>query len=168
MNQFTYRNWQRFLFLLTLCVFLFAFYFQYMQHLQPCPLCLMQRLCAFLFGLGCLATLRFPTLKWAKRISISQMLFAALGIFFAARQLWLQSLPPGQAPACLPPIDIMIHYFPLKDVLQTLLWGAGNCAEVTWKGLGLSMAAWSAVYFSICFVVSDVVFFRIRQSRNNF
>ena len=57
-----------------------------------------------------------------------------------------------------------IHYFPWKDILHALLWGAGDCAEVTWKWLGLSMAAWSALYFFVVLLVSGFIVFRLGTS----
>ena len=44
----TYRLWQFFLFVISFFVFYASLYFQFVQDLQPCPLCLMQRACVFL------------------------------------------------------------------------------------------------------------------------
>ena len=161
MSKKNYRNWQGFLFLLTLAVFFVAFYVQYRQHVEPCPLCLMQRICGFLFGMCCLVALRLTATQWMRRVTYCQMVFAFLGIYFAVRQLWLQSLPPDHAPACLPALDVMIRFFPWRVVMHTLLWGAGSCSEITWLWCGLSMAAWSFVYFLLLFGVSCVLLWRL-------
>jgi len=163
MTNIRYKQWQRFVFLLTLAVFFVSFYVQYQQHIEPCPLCLMQRFCAALLILGCVIAVCIKTIKFAKALVMTQILFAALGVFFATRQLWLQSLPAENAPACLPTLDVMLQYFPLRAVVQTLLWGSGNCAEVTWLWFGLSMAAWSLVYFSIVFAVSSALLWTLSQ-----
>ena len=62
----------------------------------------------------------------AKKIVFGQLLFAAAGIYFAARQLLLQSLPEDAVPSCLPGLDVLVKYFPWTDILHALFWGAGE------------------------------------------
>ncbi|WED42497.1 disulfide bond formation protein B [Legionella cardiaca] len=161
MNKLTYKRWQIMLVLISLIVLVSSFYFQYVKGLQPCPLCLMQRFCVFLLLIIGLIGLCSNYLKTGKILAILQILGAAGGVFFAVRQLWLQSLPSGQAPACMPELEVLIHYFPWKDVLHALFWGAGDCAEVTWKWLGLTMPAWSALYFLFMFLTGLLIYLRL-------
>ena len=100
-----------------------------------------------------------------RRLFFLQIGFALLGIFFASRQLWLQSLPPNDVPACLPGLDILIHYFPWRDVGHALFWGTADCAEVTWTAFGLSMPFWSLLYFLIMVMVNAVVWFWVRRTK---
>lgn len=164
MSKRSYRFVQSLLLLLTIFVLGTGFYLQYGRGLQPCPLCLMQRFCIFLLLLFCLMGACLTTLKRGKPVAIFQVLTALAGVFFASRQLWLQSLPVGQAPACIPDLDVLMRYFPWRDVLHALLWGAGDCAEVTWRLLGLSMAAWGLVYFLLMVITGGVVFFLLQKS----
>lgn len=157
MKRMTYRNIQNFLLFFTILALVFAFYSEYVEKLQPCPLCLMQRFCAFLFGLLCLTGLALRTLHRARIIAIIQVIVALLGFYFASRQLWLQSLPVTEAPSCLPGLDAMIYYFPLSVVLKAFFWGTTDCSEVTWRWLGLSMPIWAAVYFIIMAIVNIVM-----------
>jgi len=167
MSERNYRIVQGLLLLLTTLVLVTGFYLQYARGLQPCPLCLMQRFCMFLLLIFCLLGACLSMLKHGKLVIGLQMFGATAGLFFAIRQLWLQSLPVGQAPACIPDLDVLIRYFPLKDVFHALIWGAGDCAEVTWKLLGLSMAAWSFLYFLSLLIASGVVFFLLKKSSNH-
>ena len=64
---------------------------------------------------------------------------AMIGSGFSLRQLWLQSLPADEVPACGPRPDYMLEVFPLSDVLKAMVMGTGNCAEVTWTFLSLSI-----------------------------
>ncbi len=161
MSKRVYRNIISLLLLVTLLVLATGFYFEYGKGLQPCPLCLMQRLCTFLFGMFCLIGLCQATLKRARRLAVWQMFLAGSGLYFATRQLWLQSLPVDKAPACMPSLDMLIHYFSKAQVLTALFWGTGDCAEVTWRMLGLSMPVWSALYFITMMCVSAAVFLGI-------
>lgn len=163
MTRRAYRNLQSLLLLSTILILWAALYLQYVGGLQPCPLCLVQRGCAFLFAMFCLIGLCVSVHRWGRVVALLQMLFAVAGLFFASRQLWLQSLPVDQVPSCLPGLDVLIHYFPWHDVLKALLWGAGECAEVTWTLFGFSMPAWAALYFLVMFLTSWFVFFRLGQ-----
>lgn len=152
MSKLNYRRTQLVLILITLFVLFASFYFEYAMKLKPCPLCLMQRLCVILI-LGTMG-LGFRTLKRAHIVSVIQAFFACAGLFFALRQLWIQSFPAGQVPACMPGLDVLIRYFPWQAVAHALFWGDGDCADGTWSMLGLSMPAWTALYFLFVLLVS--------------
>jgi protein dithiol:quinone oxidoreductase len=161
MNKQRYRNIQGLMLFCTLLVLSAAFYFEHSQGLQVCPLCLMQRGCMFLFGFFCLTALCSKTLHQARRIGVIQMVFLLAGLYFAGRQLWLQSLPVESASVCMPGLDTLVHLFSKEQVLKAFLWGTGDCGEVTWRMLGLSMPAWSAMFFLIMFVVSAFVLWAV-------
>jgi disulfide bond formation protein DsbB len=126
-------------------LFGYALKTQYVDGLEPCPLCMTQRgfyVLAFLFALlGALhAGGRRP---WAALMAAS----ALGGAGVAGRQVWLQHLPADQVPACGPSLEFMLQRYPFSDVLVRLFTGDGNCAEVDWSLLGLSMAEWSLLCF---------------------
>lgn len=127
---------------------LMALYFQYVQGLAPCPLCMTQRAFVSLAGaLALLAAVHNPRPAGVRVYAGLTLLAAIAGGFFSSRQLWLQSLPPDQVPACGPPLDYIMANFPLFDALQVLMRGDGNCAEVSWQLFGLSMPAWVLIIF---------------------
>ncbi|HHT0592576.1 TPA: disulfide bond formation protein B [Legionella anisa] len=162
MRKLTYRKIQTFNAMLTVFVLFASFYFQYMVGLAPCPLCIMQRLCVFL--LLAVMGLSFQTLKRAHIISLLQAIIACAGLYFSLRQLWLQSLPAGEAPACMPSLDILIRYLPWQDVAKALFWGTGDCAEVSWHMLGISMPGWVAIYFLFMALMGCFLFWNTRSS----
>lgn len=160
MTKIDYKKIQFVLALVTLFVLCSSFYFQYVLGLHPCPLCLMQRLCVFLLLL--LLGFSLGTLRRAHLISLWQMIISVLGFYFSLRQLWLQSLPPGTAPACMPGLDILIRYFPWQDVVRELFWGSADCAEVTWRLGGVSMPGWTALYFLFMALMGFYLYLRTR------
>lgn len=125
-----------------------AWYFQYVQGLEPCPLCMVQRWAtgglALAFLVGALGFERVWLRKTALTIGL---LSSVLGVLAAGRQLWLQHLPADQVPACGASLDTMLKYFPLKEVILQLIQGSGECAKVDWSLLGLSMANWTLLVF---------------------
>ena len=126
----------------------FGYYLQYFQGQDPCPLCLLQR--GFYYGILVVlaaGALHGPARKGAIAYAIGALAFAAGGIATAVRHVWLQHLPPEQVPACGPDLFYMMENLPLGRTLQLLLRGSGQCAEVHWRFLGLSIAEWSLAWF---------------------
>lgn len=124
----------------------------YMEHileLEPCPLCITQRVFIIAVGLTALtAFLVNPQGVGRKVFAAFGVLFAIVGGGFSTRQLWLQSLPEDQVPACGPGVSYLFENFPLMDALSVLLRGDGNCAEVAWTLFGVSIPGWTLVAFA--------------------
>lgn len=123
----------------------YALYTQYYQYLDPCPLCMTQRFFYVLTGL--FALLALVHFRGHKIYAGLGLLSAVGGIVVAGRQVWLQHLPPEKVPACGPSLEYMLDTFPLGQTLKALFSGDGNCAEVDWTFLSLSMAEWSLICF---------------------
>lgn len=133
---------------ITLALLGYALYTEYFQGLQPCPLCVTQRGFYVLVGvLALAAALQHPGRTGRAVYGGLIALAAAGGAAVAGRQVWLQHLPADQVPACGPSLDYMLDTFPLMETLQVMLRGDGNCAEVVWRFLGLSMPEWSLLWF---------------------
>lgn len=125
-----------------------AFYMQYVMGLDPCPLCMMQRIVIYTLGaLFLLATLHRPGLIGQRIYATLIALVSCAGIGFASRQLWLQSLPPEEVPACGPSLEYMLDVLPWKDVINAMMYGTGDCAEVAWTFLSLSIPGWTLIAF---------------------
>jgi disulfide bond formation protein DsbB len=121
----------------------YAYYAQFVLHLEPCPLCIFQRVGIFALGIFFLAAAAHDAAGWGRRVYASLLALAALGtIGVAVRQLYIQSLPPGSVPACGASLDFMLKVFSLSEVLVKVLTGSGECARVTWRFLGLAMPGW--------------------------
>ena len=141
---------QTFLLIFLGCAALIAIglYMQYVMNLYPCPLCITQRIFIIAVGLtGLLAFLINPGTTGRRIFASLGIIFAVLGGSFSTRQLWLQSLPEDQVPACGPDLNYLLENFPLMDALSVLLRGDGNCAEVVWSFLGISIPGWTLVAF---------------------
>jgi disulfide bond formation protein DsbB len=99
----------------------------------------------------------------SQALLVTQYIFALLGIYFAARQIWLMSLPTGEIPACLPGLSVLIHYFPWHETVRALVWGSGNCTEIRWTWLGLSIPTWSIVYFVCVAIATAIAYFKPKE-----
>ena len=125
-----------------------ALYLQYVEHQEPCPMCILQRIAYIaLMALFLVAAVHKPARTGAVVYGALMLLVAVAGGTVAARQVWLQHLPKDLVPACGPGLDYLMRQFPLYDALKKVLAGSGECAEVGWRFLGLSIAGWSLVWF---------------------
>jgi protein dithiol:quinone oxidoreductase len=133
----------------------YALYAQYGLGLEPCPLCIFQRIaviaCGVVFALGAIHN---PGRVGAIVYAILGFLFAAAGAAVAGRHVWLQSLPPSEVPACGPGLNYMLETLPFTDVLSKVFVGSGECATTDWMVLSLSMPAWTLVFFIVIMVAS--------------
>ncbi len=122
-----------------------ALFYEHVDGQEPCPLCLTQRIGFLLAGL--MAFIALIENPGRPIYTVLVALSSLAGAGFSLRQIYLQSLPPGQAPACGPGLDYMIDVFPASEVLRAMTLGTGDCAAVDWSLLGLSMAGWALLGF---------------------
>ena len=121
----------------------YAYYAQFVLHLEPCPLCIFQRVGIFATGVLFAIAAAHDPVGWGRRVYAALLMLTTLAtIGIAARQLWIQAQPPGTVAACGASLDFMLKVFPLTDVLVKVLTGSGECAKVDWRLLGLAMPAW--------------------------
>ncbi len=139
----------------------FGFYLQYAQGLEPCVLCMVQRLFFILLGLTALGAVIHNSSRVGTRIyAFFAALFSACGAGIAGRQIWLQHLPPDKVPECGPDLFFMLETYPLTEALMTALKGTGDCAEVVWTFLGFSIPEWAIVVFIGMFLASVFIFIK--------
>ena len=133
----------------------FALYLEHVQGLEPCPLCVFQRV--GLIGMGLIALLAFIHNPISNAMKRGYALLAAVAIGWsvavAARHVWLQHLPPDKVPSCGPGLNYLVDALPFNAVLKEGLSGSGDCAVIDWTFLGQSMPFWSLIYFSLILLI---------------
>lgn len=137
-------------FVLCLAMLLVAGYFQFIEHLDPCPLCILQRLLVLAVGIIFLLGAMHNPVNTGRRVyGFLVVLFASLGAAIAGRHVWLQSVPEEQVPSCGPGLNFILDNFPISQAIDMVLRGSGECADVLWTFLGLSIPAWTLVAFVV-------------------
>lgn len=125
----------------------YALYAQYGLMLDPCPLCIFQRVGIILIGLAFLLAALHDPRGWGRYVYAALLaVFALATVAVAARQLYIQSLPPGTLPSCGAPLAVLLKISPLTTVIRKVLTGSGECGEVNWRFLGLAMPAWVLIW----------------------
>ncbi|MGH8265391.1 MAG: disulfide bond formation protein B [Steroidobacteraceae bacterium] len=121
----------------------YALYAEHVLHLEPCPLCIFQRIAVIAIGIVFLLAALQDAKPVGSRVYAGLIVLAAgAGSAVAMRHLWIQSLPADKVPACGAPLDQLMQLLPLRNVIETVLRGDGECAKANWKFLGLAMPAW--------------------------
>ena len=160
----TYRGLNATLVIFAIVGMAFAMFFlQKYLGLAPCPLCIFQRIGLMVMGVfALLAALFHPR---SRGIRIFLWLGSILGILWstgvAARHVWLQHLPPDQVPSCGPGLDYWLEALPMQQVVHEVLSGSGECAEIAWQFMGLSIPEQSVIFFSFLLIINLMVLWRI-------
>lgn len=128
----------------------FAYYLQYGRGLEPCPLCILQRIAMFGVAFVCLIGGLHGPAELGRRIyAVLGGLSALAGAGVAARHVWIMHLPASEVPACGPSVNYLMDVLPWQKVLAVILRGDASCATVDGSFLGISLPAWTLVYFVI-------------------
>jgi len=152
-------------FLLCAGLMAYALHAQYDLGLEPCPLCIFQRIGVILMGVTFLAAaLQHPRGRGRYVYGGLVVLFALLTVAVAARQLYIQSLPPGSLPSCGAPLAMMLRFMPVIEVVRRVLSGSGECGEVNWTFLGLAMPAWVLMWALLLGAAGALANFRSEAS----
>jgi disulfide bond formation protein DsbB len=126
----------------------FAYYLQFARGLEPCPLCIIQRVFFAAAGIVFLAAaIHHPARVGAWIYGGLAFAFSLAGAAVAARHVWLQHTPEDKRPACGPGLDYLLSRFGPLGGLQRILRGSGECGAVDWTFLGLSIPEWSLACF---------------------
>ena len=128
----------------------YALYAQFHLGLDPCPLCIFQRIGIAALGVVFLIAALHNPRGWGAQVYAVLVAIAALAtVAVAARQVYLQHLPPGAIPSCGAPLSMMLKFMPLTTVIRKVFTGSGECGIVNWTFLGLAMPAWVLIWAAL-------------------
>jgi len=129
----------------------FGYYLEFVVGLEPCPLCILQRVMLLATGTAfLLAAIHHPARRPGAGVYAGIIaLFAVTGAAIAARHTWIQHLPEDQRPACGPSLDFMLETFGPVKSLGRILRGSGECGKVDWTFLSFSIPEWTLAAFVV-------------------
>jgi protein dithiol:quinone oxidoreductase len=151
-------------FLVCAALYAYAIHVQFDLGIEPCPLCIFQRIAFIAMGIFFLVgAIHDPHARGRRVYAMLVLMGAFAGVGVAARHLWVQHQPPDPMVGCAPGWNYMIANFPISKTLQMAFTGSADCAEVSWTLLGLSMPFWTLV----CFVLlgAGAIWAGFRQRR---
>lgn len=140
----------------------YAFYEEFILHIEPCPLCIVERIVILFITI--ISIILYFILSCPMIIRIGSGLIAALSIFnikIAAHHLWLINLPPNLQPmTCGMPLNILYHKIPLHSFLYTILQGDAECIMVHWNIWGINAVLLVLLLSIIFMLLSGIIIFR--------
>ncbi len=136
----------------------FGFFLEHRLGLEPCPLCMLQRMAmAVLLCIGLAGALHRPERLGVCIYSALVFLAALAGGAVAAWQVRMQLLPEEEKTACGPGWVYMWDTYHF-DAVRRAFTASGECGEVQWSFLGLSIPAWALLWFAMFCVAALLLF----------
>ena len=165
-----YNSRKFFIAVFTICIglLIFGLYLEHIQGLEACPLCIFQRIAyTIIIFITLIGAIHNPRNLLQIIYKLLMVISSITGAAIAGRQIWLQHLPPELVPECGPGLDYMFNVFPFREALKMIFTGSGECAEVKWRFIGLSIAEWSLIMFIGIFIATILSIYTSRYKNAN-
>ena len=124
------------------------YYLENIVGLEPCNLCILQKLSAQAVFFIFLLKILVPKFKFIfDLVGIGVLIFGASA---RARQIYLQNLPADQLTGgyCDIPFEFLFNMYPFFDALGKVFQGSSKCAEESWGFLYLNIPEWALLFFT--------------------
>jgi disulfide bond formation protein DsbB len=126
-----------------------ALVIQTQYELNPCPLCISQRIIFMILGVLFLIAAFIPPASMVKKVfTVLQVLTALGGAAVAIRHWYLQANKESMIADCGVGFDYMFENFPLEKALKLVFRGTGDCAAIDWTFLGLTLPQLGLITFA--------------------
>ncbi|MGJ8525408.1 Disulfide bond formation protein B [Halomonadaceae bacterium LMG 33818] len=159
LNRIVARGWC--LLGVLLCIFMmgFALLLQHVWGLQPCPLCIFQRIAVIATFIVLIPGVFQNPKRWGGIVyGVLGIITSLAGVALAARHVYIQHLPPDAIPSCSPGIDYLMQVLPWQTVVAQVLEGSGECAQIHGIFLGITLPGWTGIGFFVLFLISLFLF----------
>jgi disulfide bond formation protein DsbB len=132
-------------------------------NLEPCPLCVTQRIVFIV--IGCLFLL-FSFIKPNQLIRFihltSLLITNIVGIVFASKHILIQSKWITVPAECGIDLDYMFENFPLTEAFSLLFKGTGDCSEIDWLFLGLTLPQLALIAYIMFGMLTFYIYKKIK------
>jgi disulfide bond formation protein DsbB len=91
------------------------------------------------------AGLHAPAGRGARVYAVLATLFAAVGAFTSGWHVYVQYAP--NPPNCLGNLSVVFEFNPFFEAVKKVFANAGECTDIDWSFLGLSMPTWVCLWF---------------------
>jgi len=133
-----------------------ALYFQYVLNLEPCPLCVLQRMAIIAAGIAAAGGLLVGAAFGQLAAGLLSLLFSLLGAGIAGWHGWLLAAPHEESLSCGRPFEWFHDDFPLSVWLPKIFAGKGDCMSLDWTLFGLAIPHLSLIAFAAMIVLTSL------------
>jgi len=131
-----------------------ALYFQYVLNLEPCPLCVLQRIAIIAAGIAAAGGLLVAAAFGQLAAAMLSLLFSLAGAGIAGWHSWLLAVPHEESLSCGRPFEWFHEDFPLAVWLPKIFAGKGDCMNLDWTFFGLAIPHLSLAAFAATIALS--------------
>ena len=127
----------------------YALFEQFQMGIEPCPKCIFQRVAFLAMGIVFLAgAVHAPRAAGRRVYALLVALGAVVGAVVAVRHLIVQFSPKDPLMAgCGPGLNYLLDAFPVAEAIKKAFMATGDCGEIGWTFLGLTMPAWTLIWY---------------------
>lgn len=152
-NPFTWSYRAQFLTGALVCFALLAYaiFEQFQMGVEPCPKCIFQRIAFIAMGVFFLVGAAHDPGRIGRRVYASLVaIAAAVGAVIAVRHLYVQLGPHDPlSGGCGPGLNYLLDAFPVGEAIKKAFMATGDCGEVSWTFLGITMPGWTLLWFVV-------------------
>ena len=132
-------------------------------NLEPCPLCVTQRIVFIVIGCLFLLFSFFSPNQFIRFTHLTSLLITNIvGMVFAIKHILIQSkwiIVPAE---CGIDLDYMFENFPLTEAFSLLFKGTGDCSEIDWLFLGLTLPQLALIAYIMFGMLTFYIYKKIK------
>ena len=133
-------------------------------NLEPCPLCVTQRIVFIVIGCLFLLFSFFSPNQFIRFTHLTSLLITNIvGMVFAIKHILIQSkwiIVPAE---CGIDLDYMFENFPLTEAFSLLFKGAGDCSEIDWSFLGITLPQLALIAYIMFGILTFYIYKKINK-----
>ena len=137
------------------------YYLENIVGLEPCNLCILQKLSSQAVLFIFLLKMIVPKFKFIfDLLGFGVLIFGASA---SGRQIYLQNMPADQLSGgyCDIPFEFLFNMYPFFDALSKVFQGSSKCAEESWVFLYLNIPEWALLFFTSMIILLLIRYFLI-------
>ena len=133
-------------------------------NLEPCPLCVTQRIVFIVIGCLFLLFSFFSPNQFIRFTHLTSLLITNIvGIVFASKHILIQSKWITVPAECGIDLDYMFENFPLTEAFSLLFKGTGDCSEIDWLFLGLTLPQLALIAYIMFGIITFYIYKKINK-----
>ena len=141
-----------------------ALLIQLIYELEPCPLCITQRIIFIVIGF---IFVFFLLLKHNFITRIAHLLMLATasitGIVFSGRHIMIQEKWITVPAECGIDLNYMFENFPLTQAMNLLFKGTGDCSNIDWNFIGITLPQLALMGYLLFLTIAIITFLKIKK-----
>ena len=136
---------------------------QLVYELEPCPLCVTQRIIFIIIGILFLLFSLLPLNKVNKLFHLFSISVAGLvGVVFSIRHILIQEKIIEIPAECGIDLNYMFENFPLSEAINLLFKGTGDCSKIDWTFFGITLPQLALIGYVLFIAYSIYIYIKVK------